>query len=433
MNIENCVNIFIDNKLRFKYLNNDIKKLFISYILIDPQTATDIYRKYKNKSIKKSEKNWMDVGYKIFIYQNFELWQRLWSKYISSKLPTKNNNLSGLKELKMAYKNAFDMMFQKDINYTSKEYETNDILYKNTNIIKKINNMISNNLDIDENLFDELVYPDQTMNYKTVLIKIIMSRNNKYTKYINKLVYMGANVHCDNDLALRCCPSFEIIKILLDNGMNFDNYKNFGPEEKDNIFLHIINSDDDKYVKKLIDAGANVNYGDCKYLKIAKSYKITEMLVNNGAIIKDIDHLFMINDNFGAVKYFIEKGANVNFIDFRGNTKLMLTCNIKIAEMLVNMGLNVNQTNYSGQSALMNKVDNPEIAKIDIIEFLIKNGADVNAIDSYFKSVLRYFIKAEFNHNIICLLKQNGALYVPNFSNKNIKYIPIIYPNNTSQ
>lgn len=185
-------------------------------------------------------------------------------------------------------------------------------------------------------------------------------------------------------------------------------------------------------IAKLISLKPNFNTQDNwgrKALSHAVSKNnsnIVKLLLNAGAEFNDDIYLHHIS-NFhskNALQIFdmlIKKGINLNLTDAHGNTALIsiisrCRCYNDIIKKLIESGIDVNIKNLSEQSALNMEVSKPTpYLNEEIIEALIKAGADVNAIDNKGKSILQYALlrhqesRNKVNLRIINLLKKFGA------------------------
>jgi len=151
-------------------------------------------------------------------------------------------------------------------------------------------------------------------------------------------------------------------------------------------------------IKYLVNHGADVNFVDAlgnTLFDIAKStgskdslialIQSKSLLLNIPNLNGDVPLCSIINDNNYnidskeiIVLELVKKGANVNFIDIRGNTPLVYAIRQKhptIAKFLIENGSNVNHITYDKKSILMEAIENDELI---IVKILIKFGADIN-------------------------------------------------------
>lgn len=137
----------------------------------------------------------------------------------------------------------------------------------------------------------------------------------------------------------------------------------------------------------------------------------------NGLLLKNIDMnsvdergstaliIACYNDNFEAAKMLLEKGANPNVQDKMGNTALMGVCFKrldKMTQLLLEYKATINQQNFNGANALIFAAT---FGADVIIKTLIDRGADKKIRDNYCKTALDHAILQE-NMSIIKLLME---------------------------
>ncbi len=140
--------------------------------------------------------------------------------------------------------------------------------------------------------------------------------------------------------------------------------------------------------KKIAAKEFELNHSFIKAV-ITGDIKSVQVLLKEGANVNFIegrgDTALLIAVNFGyenMVKFLVANGANVNFVkDITGDTALHFAANKgyqKIVEFLVDNGANVNFKVKDGDTALFLALDS---GHDNIVEFLVERGADVDAID----------------------------------------------------
>ena len=211
----------------------------------------------------------------------------------------------------------------------------------------------------------------------------------------------------------------EIAKILITNGADIEskNSKKYTP-------LHLASQHGFSEVAKLlIEKGAKVNAktnieATPLHLSVAFNNKdITEMLLQNGAIMEETDNsgstpfqIALINERREMVKFLIDKGAQVQSkvkaID--GLTSpLHITILYEwkdIAELLLQMGVDPNESDQYGNPPLHNAV---KIKDMELIELLVNYGADL-------------CIKNDRNQTVLDLAKEKGSNQIVDFLVKKI-------------
>ena len=107
-----------------------------------------------------------------------------------------------------------------------------------------------------------------------------------------------------------------------------------------------------------------------------------------------------------VVKCLVKHGANVNSVSDTGSTPVRSACfmtHLDIVTYLVECGADILRPNYNGGTCLINSVQS-----VPLCEFLLRNGADVNAQDIQFKTALHYAIQ-EHRFETTRLLLEHGA------------------------
>ena len=110
---------------------------------------------------------------------------------------------------------------------------------------------------------------------------------------------------------------------------------------------------------------------------------------------------------YEIVKFLIEKGADINTRDNKGNTLMHYSVSSyssrqKVIALLLAKGLDVNGRNHDGETALHT------VSTMEGVEVLIKKGADINAKDEKGRTPLALAIQ-ENDMNKAYVLKVHGA------------------------
>ena len=115
-------------------------------------------------------------------------------------------------------------------------------------------------------------------------------------------------------------------------------------------------------VRFLLNQGADVNLKD--------DYGFTAL------------HLAAISSMYEVVICLVENGADVNAVNFRDVTPLMMACdddsNMDVVRYLMRRGADVHLKDVDGFTALLYAITSDSDFALDILRFLIQNGADVN-------------------------------------------------------
>ena len=281
-----------------------------------------------------------------------------------------------------------------DVNH--KDSEGNLVL------LNSVNYGSSNGL----NLFDYIKYfighgADVNVENKegdTILLKV---RDFEIIKY---LVKHGADVnHKDNEgeTILSYVDSFEATKFLVENGTDSKNIGN-----KCRVWENAIKTKDIEAVKYIYEHGFNINiiygeYGNRKNSLIDAagndSFEIFQFIADRVDNITSqaycssryITPLFR-SIEYGKleyIKYLIKLGETLDKQQEKIGTPLTYAASlgkIDIVEYCIDNGIDVNQK-YDDKTALVHSLAYPDVTKL-----LISKGADVNAVDSNDNTVMHF-------------------------------------------
>ena len=182
--------------------------------------------------------------------------------------------------------------------------------------------------------------------------------------------------------------NFDIAKCLIDNGANI-NARN----DSNSTPLHISLENDEgntensifSIVKYLIECGAQVNVLDKDNVQPI--------------------HLAAKQGFQKIVQYLIEKGAQMEGTDNTNQTPLIMAVYeryLNVVEYLIGKGANIESRNKNDQTPLIIAAPVSGVffgGDTAIVKFLIANGAQINAIDSFGKSPLHWAVKNSNRHN----------------------------------
>jgi len=142
------------------------------------------------------------------------------------------------------------------------------------------------------------------------------------------------------------------------------------------------------------------------------------------------------NEDLAILKYFIEKGADVNQQDDGGDSPFMNAANNNTLEVVKFLFESVKDSNAkakNGRSALAMAVNRNSA---DVVEFLLQKGADINTKDKKGNTLAYYLLntynakKPEVFEQKLSLLQKNGLVLTELQHNKNTLYHLAVEENN---
>ncbi|MDC7227650.1 MAG: ankyrin repeat domain-containing protein [Spirochaetales bacterium] len=184
-----------------------------------------------------------------------------------------------------------------------------------------------------------------------------------------------------------------LIKLLLDSGSVIDNKS----IEDLNLSLNVIKMFMDRDVLPEKFAKNVISFSDK-----TEQLDFIKMLIDSG-VSPSAFNLPDVTRNFAALKFLVESGADIN------SGKIVQSCvadfrDTEVLGYLVENGADLNKKFHNDMTALHYAV---RYKKNDIVEFLIANNVDVNAVDSTGKTPLDYC--KERNEVLMDILTEAGA------------------------
>lgn len=161
----------------------------------------------------------------------------------------------------------------------------------------------------------------------------------------------------------------------------------------------------------LIPAAASAQFSDSyNFLKAVRERdgdKATKMLNEPGSTVvntKDITtgetalHIVAARRDLTWIGFLLQRGANPNARDRNGITPLMVATNLRFvdgAEALLSRKARVDETNNSGETALIRAVQLRDLA---MVRLLLKNGANPDKQDTIAGQSARDYAKGDFRN-----------------------------------
>lgn len=312
------MNKYDEQNINFGMMPRDAKIMLIAKLFDDPLYFIEIL-------------NNDEYMYKNLVVDNELLWQSLWIKFVSKKLP-KTDNLDNLKE---QYINAIKLYTQSPkMVVRDKKNKKYDIIYKNSKELMKF-----------------MDYEDKKVNYKNI---VYLKQLKNYLKY-GPQFYLATAIESKDD---------KRFKYLLDNYVDDIN------SIRSIILAILIRKNKIKDSKLLIERGMDVQE---ESLSMPNPLE-TALFYNNYEIIKSI---FKNNKNLilnPKTIYMVIMG-NSSLVEYdKLDYNMMLDASIKILKILLDNGADINGI-YEGETHLQTAL---KFKQYDIAKFLIDNGAIQN-------------------------------------------------------
>lgn len=349
---EDIIKIFGEQNNYLGVIPRDLQKMVTRYMLINPYSFVDIF----SYSSKENINNSYFTG---LINNDKNVIKLLWLKHVSTENPRGSNNLSidyddlTFDEFLTLYQNAIEC-YQ---NTWDKKLEEYDIIKENDEIIGNLVGSIMWGQLIDESDIKKLVYIDQIYGGSTLLM-LCSEYSRKNRKNAELLLKLGANPNIKNS------NKEDALILLLERSINY------------------------KYIKLLVDNGANIKTMDCY------GNNLLMLAIKNYGEIKKIrenkkDNLIMIT------KYFLDNGIDINAENNDRETALIMAVRygcLEFIQFLVSQGAILDGINPNEKKCYFPLMEATSYGHYDIITYLIEKGVNINELDILNTTALLNFI-----------------------------------------
>ena len=164
------------------------------------------------------------------------------------------------------------------------------------------------------------------------------------------------------------------------------------------------------------------------------STDIIDFLIENDANVSAVDNnhrtpLFWCQSQrySGIIDLLIENGANVNAVDDIGETPLYQNAQcLPVIKQLCHHGAHVNvKTNY-GETPLHEAARNPPQSGVESsIQFLIFNGADIEAVDHWGQTPISKAVQCKFFESVKELVHAGANLFTKDREGRSILHLAV--------
>lgn len=214
------------------------------------------------------------------------------------------------------------------------------------------------------------------------------------------------------------------LKLLIEAGVDPDKCE----EKHIRALSHAVKNENLEVVQCLLTYGCDINHTDCfslrplDYAYETKNEEIIELLLRYGALSSniapsagrlsfDVSDIFeaAFTGNLHALVHFYNLGSSIH--QFRSNKRTLLHLSIegnnpKLLVYLLNKGINIDEIDKSGTSALIMASMDP--SRLKLLELLIKRNATLDQRNHRHTSALTMALK-RFNIQAALLLINAGA------------------------
>lgn len=341
------------------------------------------------------------------------------------------------------------VMFSSQINNKIGEYEANYLYYAAYNS--------------DEKVIKYLIEDGGDVNFKSKHGEtplMIATAFNDNIDLIKLLINSGANINQSNNsgytpiLYSAINSNIDVIKLLVSNGANL-----FDKTKSENNALHIaaVNNPNSNMIKYLVKNGLDLFSEDyLGQIPFEKAVMNNNFDVFRTFLVLDKNLIFYENEYKNNVLYFSAYNENKEILDVLINSEKQLfdinsrndlgytylwpaviyNENIEVMKLLINQGVNISARDYKGQTVLMALVqsyDEKDIVKR--IEILIKNGADMNAVNKYEDNILDIalnfnnleVVKYFWNNKLRYSTNEINELFFEAVTNENLEVVKFIF------
>ncbi|HSE22744.1 MAG TPA: ankyrin repeat domain-containing protein [Pyrinomonadaceae bacterium] len=297
----------------------------------------------------------------------------------------------------------------------------------------------------DENLVKLLLEKGADVNLTdslgdTALIEAARGGGPEYVKIVSLLLSHGADVHVANDAAIfaaakRAEP--EVLRMLVDKGALVNAKDN--NQKGDTVLMAAASGVSAKKLQMLLAAGADLKVsnddGETALMKAvqlqhsvspADRLPMIELLLKSGANVNAVDKrgnsplllsvVQFMSEAGGIiahpeiVRFLLDHGANAQSIDAHRKTALMIAAvtwkgSLEIPQLLIDKGAQVDAQDDKGVSALMLAADKD---KLDLVQLLLTKNARLELRDLEGATALDYAVE-EGHDKVAKLLLSKGA------------------------
>lgn len=288
--------------------------------------------------------------------------------------------------------NIISISYVRSHNTKYKDYPVKEII------------LISLKLGIKYNNYAETIFKGK---------KVFLSSESIYREYKSDIYFYEkflSIVGVEKTLDCLGAESLDLLKILLKYMSGINDVINSRSGTLLHLYCHYL-----PFLSFLLENGANPNMRDKDlrtHIMMAEKYECVDILLKNDAdpylVDKDGNGVFSFNPKIGKLNAVIDNGYNPMKMSVKENDSILTHFygDIEALKILLGYGADINSKSNGNTILYLSCYWE---GKMDLIRFIVENGADLNAKNSEGDTVLHFLCKTTGKLDLFNFIIENGA------------------------